>query len=155
MRWARAVAGESSPSAFLIGENSSSRATSTVVVAPVSGSASNRKVSNLIPFGASGSTSLPSAATKETRFSARWKGSPCPGPVSRSTNATSMQCTAIEPAHSTRRPSESRHRAISSGRSLYSTTAVRPSTRATTPIRSSGEALCTTIDDISAPASAW
>ncbi len=59
------------------------------------------------------------------------------------------------PAQKVSSPSGSRRSASASGRSLYSTSAVRPPTWATTPMRSAGPTLRTTTLDISAPASAW
>ena len=52
-------------------------------------------------------------------------------------------------------PSPSRCCASSSGRSLYSTTPVRPSIRAMTPILSSGPSLRTTMVDMSASPPTW
>ena len=68
----RQLSAESSPVAFLMGANSSSRLVSTTRPFFARGSASKMKHSNLMPFLPSGLAVFPLASAQGTAFSARW-----------------------------------------------------------------------------------
>ena len=104
------VAGESTPSAFFTGENSSPRAPSIMTGFLAMGRASKTNISNFIPFGLSGFTCVPESSTNGIFLSARWKGSLAPPdePPSYSTKLRSSICIATLPARNSSWPFLSR-----------------------------------------------